>query len=54
MVGEEFENYCQLQPSPTYYEPLHLARRDRLEFKYRVVVHRGHVNPDLVKAIIDS
>ena len=45
------ENYGLLQPSPTYYEPFDLAQGDVLELKYRVIVHKGFVNPDLIEGI---
>ena len=43
------KNYCLLHPSPAYYEPFHLAQTDQLEFKYRVLLHKGYVNPDLIE-----
>jgi len=45
------ENYGILHLSPTYYEPLQIAKDDWLAFKYRVVLHKGFVNPELIGAI---
>lgn len=42
------ENYGLVHPSPAYHEPFQLAEGNRLAFKYRVVLHKGHVNPDLI------
>ena len=42
------ENYGLIHPSPTYHEPFHLANTDLLRFKYRVILHKGYVNPDLI------
>ncbi len=43
------KNYGILHPSPTYYEPFHLVQGNPLEFKYRVILHKGAVNPDLIE-----
>jgi hypothetical protein len=48
------ENYGILHPSPTYYEPLHLAEGGQLVFNYRVVLHKGFVNPGLLKGIAST
>ena len=47
------ENYGILHPSPAYYEPFQLAQGDRLEFKYRVILHKGYVDPDLIGAQVN-
>ena len=46
------ENYGILHPSPAYHEPFHLAQGDELEFKYRLILHKGFVNPDLIEVEI--
>ena len=43
------ENYGILHPSPAYYEPFQLTQEERLEFRYRVVLHKGYVDPDIVE-----
>ena len=43
------ENYGIIHPSPAYYEGFQLAPDDRLEFQYRIVLHKGYVNPDLIE-----
>ena len=41
-------NYGLLHPSPTYYQPLHLAATESISLSYRVVVHRGQVSANLI------
>ena len=43
------KNYGILHPSPAYYETFHLAQGNQLKFKYRVILHKGVVNPDLIE-----
>ncbi len=45
------KNYSILQPSLCYHEPLHLAADGSLTLQYRVVIHRGDVEPALVEKL---
>ena len=45
------KNYGLLHPSPTYYESITLRRDEVLQFKYRVILHRGDINTVLVNTI---
>ena len=45
------ENYALLHPSPCYYKPFRIAEGDALSFRYRAVLHKGHVNPELIEQI---
>ena len=45
------ENYGLLSPSPCYHEPLVLRLGDSLNLRYRVVVHRGRVDPELIESL---
>lgn len=45
------ENYALIQPGLCYNEPFELAAGDTLELNYRVVLHKGHVSPDLIDQI---
>jgi hypothetical protein len=42
------ENYALIQPCLCYHEPFELAVGDVLELKYRIVLHKGHVDPKLI------
>ena len=44
------ENYGILHPSPAYYEPFYITQE--LAFKYRVVLHKGFVNPDFIEQVV--
>ena len=43
------EDYCILHPSPCYHEPFRLAPGDKLDLQYRLVLHRGYVDPSLIE-----
>jgi len=45
------ENYALLHPSPCYYEPFHITEGESLSFRYRAVLHKGHVNPELIEQV---
>ena len=45
------KNYALIQPCLCYYEPYEMAVGDTLELKYRVILHRGHVNQDIIGMI---
>ena len=47
------ENYALIQPCLCYHKPFQLAAGHVLELKYRVVLHKEHVNPDLIEHIGD-
>ena len=40
------ENYGIIHPSPAYHAPFQLDEDEALALKYRVVLHKGYVNPD--------
>jgi len=44
------ENYAVMGPSLCYHEPLALAAGQAVAFRYRLVVHRGPVDPDVIEA----
>jgi hypothetical protein len=44
-------NYALLHPSPSYYEPFHLAAGEALSLQYRAVLHKGAVNPALIERV---
>jgi len=46
------ENYALIQPGPCYHEPYEIAMGDTLELNYRVVLHKGHVNVDLIEGTV--
>ncbi|MCZ6680884.1 MAG: PmoA family protein [Candidatus Poribacteria bacterium] len=45
------DNYGILHPSPAYDEPFRLGQDDQLGFKYRVILHKGYVEPDLINQV---
>ena len=45
------KNYALLHPSPSYYEPFHIPEGESLSFRYRAVLHKGHVNPELIEQV---
>ena len=47
------ENYALMQPGLCYHEPYKLNQGDALELKYRIVLHRGYVDPDLIECVSD-
>ena len=44
-------NYALLHPSVCYYEPLQIAEGQSLLLRYRVVLHKGFVSPDLIRDV---
>jgi len=44
-------NYGIIQPGLCYYEPYEIRAGDMLELKYRVVLHKGKVNPEFIQNI---
>ena len=48
------ENYALIQPCFCYHEPLQIAADDTLELNYRIVVHKGYVDPDIVQQSLVS
>lgn len=45
------KNYALLQPSFCYYEPFQLTEGEFLSLRYRVVIHKGRVNPELIEQL---
>jgi hypothetical protein len=45
------ENYALLHPSPCYYEPFHITKEKSLLFRYRVILHKGLVKPELIEKV---
>lgn len=45
------KNYALLHPSPSYYEPFHIAEGESLSFRYRAAIHKGSVNPTLIERV---
>jgi len=45
------KNYGLIHPSLTYYEPIQLAGQETLSLSYRVVIHRGWVDADLINSL---
>ena len=45
------ENFGLLSPSLCYHEPLVPELGDSLNLRYRVVVHRGRVDSELIESL---
>ena len=48
------ENYALIQPSLCYHEPLELAEDDTLKLRYRVILHKGRVDPDVIEQAVQN
>ena len=44
-------DYALLHPSPTYHERLYIPGGDSVRFRYRIVLHRGHTEPDAIERL---
>lgn len=47
------ENYALIQPCLCYYEPYELAVGDVLELNYRIIFHKGYVDPALIESLLE-
>lgn len=45
------ENYALLQPCLCYNEPYNLAQEESLKLKYKIILHKDHVDPELINSL---
>ncbi len=43
------KDFCLLHPSPCYHEPFEVPQGEPLTLRYRLVLHEGPVDPDIVQ-----
>ena len=48
------ENYALIQPGLCYHEPFEIAVDDVLKLEYRIILHKGYVDHDLIEARFSS